>query len=68
MKDIELPKVRSPKLIQTVRQEGHVSTDWLVWDFDVRENECVLRRELPKPEVSNPRRVKVLSHDGVTWR
>jgi hypothetical protein len=34
----ELPELRSPELIQTIRQEGHVSVDWLVRDFDVQEN------------------------------
>jgi hypothetical protein len=38
MKDRELPKIQSLKLIQTIHQEGHVSTNWIVQDFSVRKN------------------------------
>jgi hypothetical protein len=34
----ELPELRSSELIRTVRQEGHMSVDWLVRDFEFREN------------------------------
>jgi hypothetical protein len=44
-----------------------VSVDWFVQDFGIQENKCVLRRELPKPEVLKPQRDKVVGHGDVTW-
>jgi hypothetical protein len=38
---VKTPEV-SKELIQTIHQKKHVSTDWLVWEFNIREKQGVI--------------------------